>query len=131
MRYGLGAALVMLAAQAWAQAPGGTDDLVRLGGVATLAPLCGMRAQDWAFDLRRAELQSATGTKRFDDEALRAAPGRAQVELALGYAEMEAEEDFAGSPLAACGKLAGNPDLARADDVVNAFRAQRAAQPGS
>jgi len=119
--------LLLAPACAWAQ-----DELVQMGKVATLAPLCGLRAEGWAFDLRRAELQQATGSRRFDDEALRAAPGRGQVEAALGYAESEALEDFAGSkPLEACGRLLSSPDLDRADEVVNAFRAQRRPAPGS
>ena len=37
------------------------DDAVRLGTVATLAPLCGMRDEAWSFDLRRAAVMDATG----------------------------------------------------------------------
>jgi len=36
------------------------DDAVRLGTVATLAPLCGMRDEAWSFDLRRTAVMDAT-----------------------------------------------------------------------
>jgi hypothetical protein len=121
--------MLLLALAAPAGAWAGTEDLVRLGRIATTAPLCGLRDEPWAFDLRRAALQSATSSARFDDRALEAAPGSDQAQAALGYAEMEALEDFAEAPPAqTCGPLAQSPDLARADEVVRAFRAQR---PGS
>ncbi len=127
MRRMLVAAALTVASAAWGQTP--ADDLVKLGGLATLAPLCGLRNQDWGFDLRRAEIQSATHSRRFDDEALRAAPGSDQAVAALSYAESEALENFAAaSPLQTCGELTVNPDMDRADDIVRAFRAQA---PGS
>lgn len=127
------AGLVMLAlgsASAWAQPS--QDELLRLGTLATLAPLCGVRDETWAFDLRRAELQDATRSRRFDDQALRAAPGSEQATAALSFAEDEALEQFADSPAErTCAPLANAPDLKRADEIVRAFRAQRDKQPGS
>ena len=122
--------LAATSAAAWGQTS--SDDLVKLGTLATLAPLCGQRSQAWGFDLRRAELQSATHSRRFDDEALRAAPGSEQATAALSYAETEALENFAGvSPLRTCGELTVNPDMDRADEIVRAFRAQRGPAAGS
>lgn len=108
------------------------DELLRWGTLATLAPLCGVRDETWAFDVRRAELQSATGSKRFDDPALKSAPGSNEAAAALSYAEAEALEDFAeASPERTCVPLANSPDLGRADEIVRAFRAQRGAKPGT
>ncbi len=109
------------------------NEAVRLGTTATLAPLCGLREEGWAFDLRRAAILRATRTDRPDDEALRAAPGSASVQGVLGYAEVEALEDFAGSPPAStCGPLASSPELRDADAAVQEFRTLKAAnQPGS
>ena len=135
---GLLAALAGLPAPAAGQGKAGPDqvaldDAVRLGTTATLAPLCGLREEAWAFDLRRAAILRATRTGRPDDEALRAAPGSALVQGALGYAETEALEDFAGkAPAAACGPLASSPELRDADAAVQEFRALKAAsQSGS
>ena len=103
--------------------PEALGDSVELGGLAALAPLCGLRDEAWAADLRRSAIQTATGTRRHDDAALKAAPGSNQVIGALSYAETEALEDFAGKPAAAtCGPLAGNPILPRADAMVRHFR---------
>jgi hypothetical protein len=108
------------------------DELLRWGTLATLAPLCGVRDEAWAFDLRRAELQSATGSKRFDDPALKSAPGSNEAVAALSYAEAEALEDFAEtSPERTCLPLANSPDLGEGDEIVRAFRAQRGPQPKS
>jgi len=117
------------AAPAWAQPV--ADELVRLGSVATVAPLCGLRDEEWAFDLRRAAVQSATKSKAFDDQSLHAAPGGNEASAALGYAEMEALEDFAEAPARTCGPLAEDPSLAHADETVRAFRAQRLPAAGS
>ena len=120
-----GLAIALAGAPAWAQPEG--DELVRMGRLATLGPLCEMRDEAWAFDLRRAELQRSTDSKRFDDEALQAAPGSKEASVALSYAEMEALEDFAETPPShTCGHLARDPELGHADEVVRAFRAQRA-----
>ncbi len=129
-----GTASVALAALACAfvSGPAVADELLLGGSVATLAPLCGLRDEAWAFDLRRAEMQNATGSRRFDDEALRTAPGHREAEAALAFAETEALEDFAeGPPEQTCEPLKGSADLGRADDIVRAFRAQKAPQPGS
>ena len=83
---------------AWAQVS--QSELLRWGTLAARAPLCGARDEAWAFDLRRAELQAATRSRRFDDEALRAAPGSNEATAALSFAEAEALEDFADSPAA-------------------------------
>jgi hypothetical protein len=124
--------LAMLCAAVPGRAQPGSDELTRLGGVATVAPLCGVRDEGWAFDLRRAAVQSATGSKRFDDPALRDAPGRKEAEVALGAAEMEALEDFAEAPPEkTCGPLVKSPELVHADEVVRAFRAQFGPRAGS
>jgi hypothetical protein len=104
----------------------GLADAVHLGGLATLAPLCGLRDDAWAADLRRSLLQGATGTGRTDDSGLLAAPGRGQADAALGFADIESLEDFAEqAPAEACRKVASDPDLRRADAAVLGFR-QRA-----
>lgn len=101
----------------------GLADAVRLGGLASLAPLCGLRDDAWAADLRRSLLQGATGTDRTDDPGLRVAPGRERAEAALGFADIESLEDFAEqSPLEACRRVEADPDLARADAAVLGFR---------
>ena len=145
MRVGIGLAAVLASLPALAAGPQGSgpqatgpdqpalDGAVRLGAMATLAPLCGLRDEAWAFDLRRAALLRATRGDRPDDEALRAAPGSPLVQSALGYAETEALEDFAGqAPAKTCGPLAAGGDLRDADEAVRAFRALKAAStPGS
>ncbi len=98
-------------------------DSVEIGGLATLAPLCGLRDEAWSADLRRSTIQAATGTPEHSDGALKAAPGSDLVIGALSYAETEALEDFAQAPPAAtCGPLAANPVLSRADAMVRHFR---------
>ena len=139
---GIGAVMVawavagsVQAGSARAQAPPSQaelDDLVQLGSLAALAPLCGMREESWAFDLRRAAMQSATRPAGYEDPALKAAPGSDLAVSALSYAEAEALESFAEAPAAqTCGPLERNPDLARADRMVREFRAQRGQMPGS
>ena len=118
---------------AWSQTPTGPseatlDDAVRLGTVATLAPLCGMRDETWSFDLRRATVMETTHTRQPDDEALQRAPGRDLAVAALSHAEAEALEAFAEAPAAeTCGPLAQDPELARADQIVRAFRSLKPA----
>ena len=137
MRVLTGLLALLAAAPALAAAPdqagpdqAGLDDAVRLGTTATLAPLCGVRDDLWAFDLRRAAILRATRTGRPDDGALRTAPGSALVQGALGYADTEATEDFAEkAPAATCGPLAGSAELRRADGIVQRFRALKAASP--
>ena len=105
------------------------DDTVRLGGLAALAPICGVRDEEWAADLRRAAIQSATGTMVHDDPGLMAAPGSDLAAGALSYAEAEALESFAEAPApVTCAPLAHDPALDRADGLVRGFRAQA---PGS
>ena len=102
------------------------DDAVALGTVATLAPLCGLRAEGWSFDLRRAALLDATHAPAPDDHALATVPGSDMVTGALSFAEAEALESFAeASPAATCGPLADSADLHRADALVDAFRARK------
>lgn len=102
------------------------DEAVRLGTVATLAPLCGLREEAWSFDLRRAAILDATRSADPEDGALSAAPGGKLVTGALSFAEAEALEDFAeASPSATCPKLAGSQDLQRADALVAQFRARK------
>ena len=118
-----GTALVIAAPSARA------DDLLRFGRIATLAPLCDVRDEQWSFDLRRAELQAATGSRRSDDKALEIAPGSPAAIAALSRAEHDAIEEFAEvSPARSCENLRPDPDLNHADEIVRAFRARR---PGS
>ena len=101
------------------------DDAVRLGGLAALAPICGLRDEDWAADLRRAAMQAAAGTAAHDDPGLMAAPGSGLAASALSYAEAEALESFAEAPAPdTCAPLAHDPALDRADGLVRDFRAQ-------
>ena len=103
--------------------PEALGQAVEIGGLAALAPLCGLRDEAWSADLRRSTIQAATGATKHDDAALKAAPGSERVIGALSYAETEALEDFAGRPQAAtCGKLASDPILPRADAMVRHFR---------
>jgi hypothetical protein len=107
-------------------------EAVQLGTVATLAVLCGLRDDGWAEDLRRAAVQSATGTDAQDDPGLKMAPGSNLAVGALSFAEAEALESFAEAPPeSSCRPLAANPDLTRADDIVRAFRDRPAHLPGS
>ena len=124
--------LLLIATIAAAAPPARADDVERFGRIATLAPLCAARDEAWSFDLRRAELQSATGSTRFDDAALEAAPGSKQVVAALSSAEHEALEEFAeNSPSRSCEAVRADPDLHHADEIVRAFRAQRERPSGS
>ena len=108
------------------------DEAVKLGTLATLAPLCGLREETWAFDLRRAAILEATRAPSPDDSALGAAPGSELAIAALSFADAEALEDFAEAPReVTCGSLQHNPDLARADAIVQAFRTLKAKKPNS
>ena len=90
--------------------------------MATLAPLCGMRDEAWSFDLRRAALMDATLASQADDETLRRTPGRDLAAAALSHAEAEALEAFAEAPASnTCGPLADDPELVRADRIVQTF----------
>ena len=114
------AALIVAASAARA------DDLSRFGRIATLAPLCDLRDDAWSFDLRRAEIQAATGSDRSDDKALEAAPGSRQAIASLSLAEHDALEEFAeDSPSRSCEKIRADADLSHADAVVRRFRAQK------
>lgn len=105
-------------------------DAVEYGGLAALAPMCGLRDEAWSADLRRSQIQAGTGTLRHDDAGLAAAPGSNLIVGALSYAETEALEDFAENPAAVtCEPLRRSPVLRRADDLVRRFRT--AAAPGS
>lgn len=108
-------------------------DAVQLGAVAALAPLCGLRDEAWAADLRRAAIQYATRSKDHDDPDLKGAPGSNLAIGALSFAEAEALESFAEAPAAqSCEPLARNPDLRRADAMVRDFRMQAdSLAPGS
>jgi hypothetical protein len=122
--------LPMANAQTLAPTGQSLADAATFGAVATLAPLCGLRDEAWAFDLRRAAMQTATGSAATDDTGLSHAPGSGQVAAALGYADMEALEDYAAdTPAATCASLQGNPALGRADAAVDAFRRQRNRKP--
>jgi hypothetical protein len=120
------------AAFAQTTAPTGQSiaDAATFGAVATLAPLCGLRDEAWSSDLRRAAMQTATGSAATDDAALSHAPGNNQVAAALGYGDMEALEDFAAdTPAVTCASLRNNPALGRADAAVDAFRRRRNGRP--
>ena len=129
--------MLCLSVPALAQTPAGPsqaalDQAVRLGTVAALAPLCSLRAEHWAFDLRRATILDATGSAQPTDSALHDAPGSQVVAGALSYAETEALESFAAaSPLETCEPLKIDPDLARADKMVQAFRMRLHLRPAS
>jgi len=117
---------------AHAQTPAGQSiaDGATFGAVATLAPMCGFRDEDWSADLRRAAMQSATGSAATDDTTLSSAPGSNQVVAALGYGDMEALEDFAAdTPEKTCAALRNNPALDRADAAVAGFRRRRDGKP--
>jgi hypothetical protein len=103
---------------AQAQPPAGQNiaDAATFGAVATLAPLCGLRDENWSADLRRAATQTATDTAR--------------AAAALGYGDMEALEDFAADkPDATCSALRTNPALGKADAAVDTFRRRRDGKP--
>ena len=124
MTRGMVLALCLLAPAMSQAAPSqaALDEAVRLGGVAALAPLCGLRAESWAFDLRRAAIFGATRATRPSDQALRDAPDSQMVVGALSFGEAEALEEFAkAAPAETCSPLKIDPDLARADDIVRAF----------
>ncbi len=98
-------------------------DTVRLGSVAALAPICGLRDESWAADLRRAAIQSATRSNAYDDPSLKRAPGSNLAISTLSFAEAEALESFAqASTAATCEPLAISADLDRADRIVLRFR---------
>ena len=127
-----------LSGPAMAQAPtgvsqAGIDEAVRRGTIATLANVCGLREEAWAFDLRRATIMDAAHASRPDDEALSKAPGSPLVTTAMTYAETEALEDFAEAPATVtCERLKTNPDLSRADTIVQNFRElKKAFKPAS
>ena len=101
------------------------DDLRRFGRIATLAPLCDVRDDAWSFDLRRAELQAATGSGP-DDQALATAPGSQPAIASLSLAEHDALEEFAeDAPDRSCEKLRADADLMHADEIVRRFRMQK------
>ncbi len=94
--------------------------------------LCGIREENWAFDLRRAAIQSATRTPRYDDPGIKGAPGSDLAVSALSFAEAEALESFAeAAPTETCEPLTQHPELARADRMVREFRAHRTQPAGS
>jgi hypothetical protein len=108
----------------------GLAEVSRFGAVATLSTLCGLRDDAWAGDLRQAMVQSATGADAHDEAELRAAPGQELAVTALGYADIEATENFAeDSPEKTCDKLKANPDLGRADERVRAWRRRKTEKP--
>jgi hypothetical protein len=132
MRFVLAILSITWLSAAHAQTPSGQSiaDGATFGAVATLAPLCGLRDEAWSSDLRRAAMQTATGSNATDDASLTSAPGSNQVVAALGYGDMEALEDFAAdTPQASCAALGKNPALGRADTAVDTFRRRRDGKP--
>lgn len=125
-------AALVLSTPVLAQTPAGPNqadiaEAVRRGTLATLANVCGLRDEAWAFDLRRSTILDTTHAAQPDDDTLRAAPGSQLVTTAMTYAETEALEDFAeAEPAVTCDPLKRNPDLARADKIVQDFRALKA-----
>jgi hypothetical protein len=117
---------LLLAGAAHAQPAPSTAELdtaIHRGTLASLAPLCHLRDEPWAEDLRRASVQDITHAKTPDDPTLQSAPGSNLAANALGFADAEALEDFAEtSPEAACAKLAADPGLPDADRRVAAYR---------
>jgi hypothetical protein len=100
-------------------------DTVSAGTVAALAAVCGLRDEAWAADLRRAAIQSATGSRAHDDPGLHAAPGSALAIGALSFADAEALESFAEAPPdETCTPLAHSQGLDQADGMVRGFREQ-------
>jgi hypothetical protein len=100
-------------------------DTVTVGTVAALAAVCGLRDEAWAADLRRAAIQSATGSRAHDDPGLHAAPGSDLAIGALSFADAEALESFAEAPPDdTCKPLAQSTGLDRADRMVRGFRDQ-------
>jgi hypothetical protein len=132
MRYVLAMLSVAWISSVHAQTPSGQGiaDAATFGAVATLAPLCDLRDEAWSSDLRRAAMQTATGSAATDDTRLTSGPGANQVTAALGYGDMEALEDFAAdTPDATCAALRKNPALGRADAAVERFRRRRDGKP--
>jgi hypothetical protein len=106
-------------------------DAVTFGGVAALAPMCGLRDEAWSADLRRSQIKTATGTNQHDDSGLAAAQGSDLVIGALSYAETEALEDFAEAPASVtCIPLSHDRRLSKADEMVRRFR-REGSLPGS
>jgi hypothetical protein len=100
-------------------------DTVSVGTVAALAAVCGLRDEAWVADLRRAAIQSATGSRAHDDPGLHAAPGSNLAIGALGFADAEALESFAEAPPEeTCKPLAHSKGLDQADRMVRGFREQ-------
>ena len=103
------------------------DEAVRLGSVAALAPICALRTENWAFDLRRAAILEATRATRSDDPSLHNAAGSRLVVGALSFAEAEALESFAAAaPAKTCESLRVVPELVRADGLAKALQELRA-----
>ena len=128
MRLGVAGLGLIWVTGAQAQPGQALADAATFGAVATLAPLCGLRDEAWSFDLRRAALQAATGCTATAE--ILNAPDSGKAEAALGYADMEALEDFAADkPATVCSALRVNPALGRADAAVAAFRRQRDGKP--
>ena len=101
MRWLIGAAVISMLAAFQAQAQprsAALDETVTMGTLATLAPLCVMRDDSWAEDLRRATIAEVTGVKGKDDASLHDAPGANVVISVLGDAEHEALEVFTEEP---------------------------------
>ncbi len=121
------ACAMLFALPSWAQpTEQSLAEAARFGALATLAPLCDLRDDAWAGDLRQAMIQSATGADVHDEVALLAAPGSDLATAALGYADVEALESFAEeSPQKTCAALRSNPDLPGADARVQAWRARK------
>ena len=101
------------------------DSAMTFGGIAAVSPICGLRDAAWASDLWRAgllALGAPPAGAASADPAHRAIADRAGA--VLSYAEDEALESFAETPpQTTCGPLAHDPNLARADEMVAAFRA--------
>ena len=96
--------------------PQAVADASTFGAVAAESSLCGLRDESWAEDLRK-----ATQLLPADHDHLVAA---------LGYGDMEANEDFAADkPEVVCPALKANPALARADAMVAAYRARSVKRP--
>ena len=117
IRKAVGVLVLLWASTVCAQpVPQAVADAATFGAVAAQSSLCGLRDEAWAEDLRKATQQLPAD--------------REHLVAALGYGDMEANEDFAADkPEVVCPALQANPALARADALVAAYRAQSGQKP--
>jgi hypothetical protein len=107
-------------------------EVARLGGLAAVVPLCGLRDDGWAVDLRLAAMQSITGRPEPNDSG-HASRDQNLAAAAVAHGDLEATEDFAErTPAASCEALRTDPALPGADAMVGEFRQrEHGVKPGS